>query len=276
MPRTNGIDWAALADEIRDGTMQLSELQRIALCRKLTKLVEFLETSLCCHRDLSCGNVFIDCHTWEVCLIDFDSLYHPSLSMPQATTCGTPGYIPHLAWNNGKLDSRRTWCQYVDRFALALLNTEFLLVRPGFKITGEGGIFDQDELRKQSGTGINSVMRALKSKYPYAAQLLDAAIHSSSFSDCPSPHDWNSFYNMVPGLVFRPPSPSDISRVTPEDLAKKLARCKPAIPPWPAPSLDEMTSKTRHIPKTKRGQRSCFDFLSNQWKKVNGIWRIES
>ena len=139
MPRINGLDWAGLADEIRDGNIQLDQDQRLAICRNLTKLVELMEIGQGCHRDSSCGNVFIDPRTLEVYLIDFDSFYHPSLSMPRATTCGTTGYTAHHDWGNGLLNAKRTWCQHVDRYALALLNAEFLLVRPGAEATGEGG-----------------------------------------------------------------------------------------------------------------------------------------
>ena len=252
MPRITGIDWATLADEIRDGTISLDQLQRFTLCKNLTELIELLEARRCCHRDLSCGNVFIDTKTWSVSLIDFDSLYHPNLTMPRDTTCGTTGYTAHHAWNNGRLDAYRTWCEYADRYALTLLNVEFLLVSRKAKATGEGGIFNQDELKKQSGRGISSIIRKLRSQYPYAAQLLDSTIHSSNFSDCPSPQDWNSLYNTVPGLMFVPPSLDDLLDVSPEHLARKLARCKQDAPLWQAPSLQEMPSKIPHVPEIPR------------------------
>jgi hypothetical protein len=66
MPRITGLDWAALADEIRDGSIRVDQLQRFTLCKNLTELIELLETGRCCHRDLSCGNVFVDRFTWQV------------------------------------------------------------------------------------------------------------------------------------------------------------------------------------------------------------------
>ena len=245
MPRVAGLDWSALAGKIRKGGIKPSELQRLTICKNLTSLVELLETRQCCHRDLSSGNIFIDENTWEVYLIDFDSFYHPSLRMPQFTTCGTPGYTSHLACNNDKFDPGKTWCQHVDRFALALLNAEFLLLGPQSKATEEGGIFDQDELRKQKGPGIKSVVASLKSRYPQAAQLLQAAIQSTSFSDCPAPKDWLSFYNTIPGLIVKPPSLSDFADITPEQLSEKLRKYKPALRPWPVPGVEEMTIKTK-------------------------------
>ncbi len=73
MPRISGLDWAAVADEIRDGNIQLDGSHRLALCSSLAHVVERLESSRCAHRDLSCGNVFVDTTTWEIYLIDFDA-----------------------------------------------------------------------------------------------------------------------------------------------------------------------------------------------------------
>jgi len=263
MPRITGYDWAALADEIRDGSIRLDQLQRFTLCKNLTELTGLLEARRCCHRDLSCGNVFIDTSTWQVSLIDFDSFYHPSFAIPKGTTCGTTGYTTHLAWNNGKLDARRTWCENADRYALALLNTEFILMNQGTEITGEGGIFDQDELRKQSGGRINSVIGQLRTQYPIAAQLLESTIHSSNFSDCPSPQDWNSLFNAIPGLMFKPLSLNDFQNDSPEYLAERFARCNSAAPLWPAPALLEMPNIIPQIPKAAKVQLPGVDLPSD-------------
>jgi len=236
MPKVAGFDWASLADELRDGSRKLDEQQRVTLCANLTQLVGQLEAARCVHRDISTGNVFVDPTDWQVYLIDFDSLYHPTLAMPKATTCGTPGYAAPYAWNNGRMDPARTWCERADRYALALINTEFLLVGPGTELTGDGGIFDQDELRKRSGRGIDSIVKELRTRYPGAAKLLESAIHSSDFSECPSPQDWDSFCGGGPGVVFKAPSLSDMPEV-PADLFRQH---RPAAPLWPAPKLPEM------------------------------------
>jgi serine/threonine protein kinase len=254
MPKVAGLDWAGLSDEIRDGKVCLDELHRVTLCKNLTQLVQLLEDYRCAHRDFSCGNVFVDSQTCQVYLIDFDSLYHPSLRMPRATTCGTMGYTPHHAWNNGNLDPRRTWCEYADRYALALINVEFLLMSPGIKTTGEGGIFDQDELRRQSGTGINSIIGQLRSKYPHASQLLEATIHSSDFKDCPSPQDWNRCFEAKPSLVSVTPSLDDLNCISPEHFVNLLGKCRPAAPLWPAPSLNQMPMKIPRLPASHRTQ----------------------
>jgi serine/threonine protein kinase len=255
MPRIKGLDWAGLADEIREGGIQLNQDQRLAIGRNLTKLVTLMEARQCCHRDFSCGNIFINPQTLEVYLIDFDSFYHPSLSMPRATTCGTTGYTAHHAWSNGQLDARRTWCQHADRYALALLNIEFLLVRPGLKATGEGGIFDQDELKRQAGNGINSVIGQLRSEYPHAAKLLKDTIESPTFSDCPSPQDWKGLFNTGQGRSILPPSLDDLN-IAPERCAKILSKCRPAAPLWPAPNLNQMPMKIPRLPRSPKTQNS--------------------
>jgi len=165
--------------------------------------------------------------------------------MPQVTTCGTAGYTSHLAWNNGNLDAHRTWCEYADRYALALICVEILLVGPGTGATGEGGIFDQDEMRSQSGRGIDSTLAELRARYPRAADLLEATIHSRRFSDCPSPQDWSGFAG---GQSFTPPTLDDLPRICPNDFADILKRLRHAAPLWPAPSLREMPAPVIRIP----------------------------
>ena len=267
MPRIDGVDWAGLADDIRDGSVKLDQNLRIALCRSLTELIELLEATQCCHRDLSCGNVFIELQQLRSYLIDFDSLYHPSLTMPRATTCGTTGYTPHHAWNGGQLDARQTWCEYADRYALALLNVEFMLVDSNSGVTGEGGLFDQDELRNQRGSGLSAILSRLKTTYPGAVQLLEATIHSSNLADCPSPADWNQFFNSVAGPTVKSPSLDALGIAKPNFLQNILRRLRPAAPLWPAPDLQQMPEKQLIIPKKPQIQLPKVDLPSDPWNQ---------
>lgn len=269
MPRVPGFDWAGLADELRDGSVQLNEVQRATICRNLTSLIALLEANQCCHRDLSCGNVFIDTNTWRVSLIDYDSLFHPSLVMPKATTCGTTGYTSHHAWNNGSLDPRRTWCLHADRYALALLNAEFLLAQPGTGSTAEGGLFEQEELKKQAGRGIDSIIAELMSQYPNVARLLESAIHSASFSDCPSPQDWANFCSTIPGLTGTPPSLGDLQKVRSGHFAHILRQRRAAAPLWPAPRLLEMPFRAPKVHKAPEVQLPKVTLPLDPWAKRN-------
>src|SRR4026208_1687299 len=86
MPRVNGSDWANIADKVRNGTIHLTPEQRLTICRHLSEKITILERNNLSHRDLSSTNIFIDTNTWEVHLIDWDSIYHVSLSIPSSTT----------------------------------------------------------------------------------------------------------------------------------------------------------------------------------------------
>lgn len=247
MPRVKGVDWACLADDIRNGGLVLEPAQRLTLCRNLSQLIALMEAHRCCHRDLSCGNIFMDIAAGDIHLIDFDSVFHVSLAMPRATTCGTAGYTAAYMWTGDDLDARRSWCEGADRYALALLNAEMLLVCSGTADTGEGGIFDQEELRNRRGKGIDSIAAELSARYPQAATLLLQAIHSRTPADCPTPGAWKSLFEGVPAGTPRASTlvelPDPVDRI-----AELLARTRPAAQLWPAPSLRDVPVARPQLP----------------------------
>jgi serine/threonine protein kinase len=247
MPRVKGIDWECLADDLREGGVVLAPPQRLTFCRNLTRLIGVLEAHRCCHRDLSCGNIFIDIATGDIYLIDFDSLFHPSLTMPNVTTCGTAGYTAPYMWTGGNLDARRSWCEGADRYAMALLNAEMLLVGSGTAATGEGGIFDQDELKNRSGKGIDSVLAELRARYPQAAAPVQQAIRSRTPADCPSPAAWTSVFHGAPAETTDLPRLADLPNWG-DRIVELLARARPAAPLWPAPSLKDMPAAIPQLP----------------------------
>jgi serine/threonine protein kinase len=263
MPRVKGIDWAGLADEIRDGEVVEQPL-RLTLCRNLTRIIELLETHGCAHRDLSCGNVFIEPGTGEVCLIDFDSLFHSSVAMPSATTCGTEGYTAPYAWVNGNLDPHRTWCEGADRYGLALLNVEMLLVNRGAKATSDGGIFQQEELKTRSGKGIDSIVAALKAQYPEAASLLLQAIRSRTPTDCPPPGAWNSLFQGVSAATANQPKLTDLPDLT-DRIVDVVARSRPAAPLWPAPTLRDLPAFVPQLPPQEYMTITSLELPPDPW-----------
>jgi len=250
MPRISGIDWASIADEVRDGRVRLERVHRLALCMGLTTLVAEMERHQCCHRDLSSGNVFVDTRSWEVRLIDFDSLYHPTLPFPAATTCGTAGYTAPFTWRNGGLDPAVTWCAHADRFAMTLLNVEFLVLGPGAPLTAEGGMFDQDELRARRGHGLEDVRTTLKSEYPQVVPLLESGLQSAGFEACPSPEAWNTVLDAVPGGPVKPPRLDELEILEADFFKQLLKKRRPAAPLWPAPSLHELPPIDVRVPRT--------------------------
>ena len=185
MPKVKGSDWTTITDGLRDNTAQLPQTQRVNLCHKLAQLVKQLEDNKLSHRDLSSSNVFIDLANDNIHLIDFDSMYHPSLIMPESTTMGSEGYMaPFIK------QGQSTWCQMADRFALAILNTEFLILNEHSPYCGEGGIFNQEDIYKRSGKTITYAQDELQRQYPKALELFNSAINSTSFKQCPAPEQW--------------------------------------------------------------------------------------
>jgi len=154
-------------------------------------------------------------------------------------------------------------------YALAILNAEFLLVTPGSKFTGEGGIFNEDELKNQRGSGINSIISKLRYKYPGAAQLLKTAINSSSFSDCPSPQQWSNLYNTAPGFVT-PPGLDEFTKIPADYFANALRKSKIRPRIYPAPSLEEMKFEIPRIPKI---WIPSTDILTKPEYKLDFNWR---
>lgn len=240
MPQIIGIDWAGLADEIRQGNIQISKAHKVELARNLTELIDLLEKNNCCHRDFSSGNIFISTTTWQIYLIDFESFYHPKLKMPKATTCGTTGYTAPFAWQSGTLDAKQSWCLYADRYALALLIVEFLVLDKGFPLTAEGGMFDQDELCTRSGTGLDQTIRTLEKDWPTVTNLFKKAINSKGFNSCPSPQDWRQMLESIPGVFVRPPKLGQLEKISADYFRKIIGMSRRPAPLWPAPCLADI------------------------------------
>ena len=249
MPRIQGVDWAAVADEVRDGRLRLDCDQRIVLCRKAAELATLLEAAGCAHRDISSGNTFINTTTWDVAFIDFDSVFHASLKMPKATTCGSEGYTPPFVWKNGRPRPEVTWCAQADRFALALICSEFLTIDKGSPVGAEGGMFDQEHLHHRAGVTVRHVAARLRDSYPDALTLFETALRSQRCADCPSPESWLAFCDARIGPTVTPPALDDLEAVLLEDFMQILQRRRPAAPVWPAPSLDQLPIEPLGVPQ---------------------------
>ncbi len=252
MPRIPGCDWASIADDLRDGNLNLETSQRVQLCRNLSRTVQQLEAAGCSHRDLSSGNVFIAPASLDVCLIDFDSLFHPTLTMPAATTCGTSGYTAPFAWRQGQPDAAASWCRQADRFALCLLNVEFLVVNRGSPVTNEGGIFDQEQLCGRRGAGLNRIRAALGSVALAAIPLVETALQSSTFSECPAPGDWLALCDQLAGPATVAPSLVDLEAIPDDYFHQLLRKQRPAAPLWPTPSLADLPQVDIALPAMAR------------------------
>jgi serine/threonine protein kinase len=193
MPQVISPTWAELLDSIREGSRSLSRVERLLLCQKLSQAVDWLESTGIAHRDLSDGNVMIDPINIEVHLVDWDGLYHRGLAMPANTSCGSRGYLAPFVKLNGPAEGDLTWRDKADRFALAALNSELLLMREGLPRVGGHGLFDQDDINNRSGKTVIEVRNGLRYTFPAASQLLEAALTARSFEECPGPLDWIDF-----------------------------------------------------------------------------------
>jgi serine/threonine protein kinase len=193
MPKVPGSTWASIADDLRDGTLVLSTAERLQMCINLAGCVCTLEAGQCCHRDISHTNVFFD-QDGRAYLIDWDCLYHPQLTFQPNTTVGTMGCIaPFIRACDGNADPALSWCAYSDRFALAVLITEILLVGRETPLPHEDGtLFSQAQIDSAGNDFVTDQIQKLKKLSKPCGYLLQQAFSSSNFSECPSPCDWVS------------------------------------------------------------------------------------
>jgi len=238
MPRVEGTDWAGVAHDIRQGTIDPPRQQRVTLGQKLADLIEALEAAGCAHRDLASGNVFVDITSRRIRLIDFDSLYQDRLSRPANTTAGTSGYSAPYAFDGDDLSAEKTWRPYADRYALGLLVVEFCLMDRNCPVTGDGGMFDQKELCRRQGRGLATARNALSRDWPNLVEPFDATIRSRGFASCPSPKNWHNALSQDALPLAYPGLLTDVSTASFEEILARAAQSK--TPTWPAPTLSSI------------------------------------
>jgi serine/threonine protein kinase len=246
MPRVRGIDWLSLADSIRDGTITLGKDVRAAICRSLVSRVRALEDAGLSHRDLSITNVFIDPGTWQVHLIDWDALYHYSLVLPRNTTVGTPGYTAPFVMTSTGEDAYESWCPHADRFAMALLCTEFLMIDRGSEFTHDGGLFEQRDLYARRGPTVRKVLLDLMLRYPGIRRLVERALMAETFSACPSPDEWLAAPPLA--TVIPAPNPDRQSVMSRFDwYMQKLKEPRPPAPSAPPLPVIDFSAVIRNM-----------------------------
>lgn len=235
MPKIDGVDWAAVADKLRAGDIALSGGERLRLVLALAGAVHALEEADCAHRDLSTGNLYLWSEARQVALIDWDSAFHPSLTMPANTTCGSTGYMAPFVWVGDNVDPALTWGPGADRFALAVCCVEFLLMDRGAPFHGDGGMFDQEDLRRRRGATIDAAQARLRRDFPDAAGLFARALSARAYLECPSPGSWEAVAASAANVALAPQI--DQLPVTDLDFAAFLVSRTPPPPIWPAPPL---------------------------------------
>ena len=215
MPKIQGSDWTAMIEKLRNEAFSISAQNRLTLCKNLASLVVFMENHKVAHRDLSSGNIFVQ--QKGISLIDFDAMYHPSLSIPNSTTIGSEGYIAPFAKN-----VESTWNSYADRFALTILCVEMLILDKNSPCNGEGGIFSQDDLDNRSGLTIDYTKSTLKINPQVLELFINQSLISDSFDKCPPPKSWLNL-NGVSNAVhqYSPPPITKSSTHMPEIFGGK-------------------------------------------------------
>lgn len=191
MPKVPGAPWASMAEDFRDGVLQMPLSQRLGLGLALARCVDLLEAGFCSHRDLSPGNVFVT-PDGRVYLIDWDCTYHSSLPFQANTTLGTMGYMaPFLKVTGGTADPALSWRPHADRFALAVLVAEILLVGPDTPAAHEDGtLFSQAQIDEPENGFVREIIGRLKELAKPCGSLLERAFGSLGFEACPSPQEW--------------------------------------------------------------------------------------
>jgi hypothetical protein len=108
------------------------------------------------------------------------------------------GFTPPFVRLNGIEDTSVTWRRFSDRFSLAILSAEFLVVGRGSPLTNDGGVFKQSEIYNRGGAGISKIIGILQREFPKAVGLLEQALRAASFDSCPTWEDWTGFCGVIP------------------------------------------------------------------------------
>lgn len=217
MPRVIAADWSEMVGKVRDGTADLSLGDRVTLVENLCAKIEVLERAQLAHRDLSATNVMVDA-SLGIHLIDWDSLYAPSLQMPANTTVGTNGYAaPFIRERNN--DPAATWAVGGDRFALAVLILEAFAAASGCALTGDGGLLEQSELDARGGPSIQQALEAAGRHTDVVEPLFRQTLQAYGALDCPSPSDWMQSFRDVAAMPRHTASQPVLGGFVPLDLS---------------------------------------------------------
>ena len=191
MPKVPGSSWAAMADGLRTAELDLSIKQRLQVGLNLADCIARLEAAGCCHRDLSSSNVFL-VPAGQTYLIDWDCLYHAALPYQANTSAGTMGYIAPFMRVSSSSDweASRSWCPCADRFALAILIAEFLLIGRDSPLHEDGTLFSQAQIDDSSNKFVTEQINALRNLSKRCGSLLEQAFYTVAFDTCPSPSEW--------------------------------------------------------------------------------------
>jgi len=259
MPKVPGTTWASIADDLRNGSLVLSLPERLSIGLTLAKCVALLEAGHCSHRDLSSTNLFV-APKGEVFLIDWDCIYHPDLEFQSNTTVGTMGYIaPFAHVTKRDSDAAWSWCECADRFALAVLIAEILLVGHDTPLVQEDGtLFSQAQIDEGGSRIVREQGKRLRQISWRAGTLLEQAFMSNRFEDCPSPGAW---IRALKTTLYRQAN-SQRTAGKPRRQESKRVLCGKCETPFPM-----LTAKYDQLQKRNKSPlcTDCFEVQQSQW-----------
>lgn len=190
MPKMPGKSWQEVAREIRTGRQKLPMVHRIGFAKYLAEAVKSMENNACAHRDLSNSNMLVDLREYVIYLVDWDSLFHGSIYFHENTPAGTEGYMAPWVKENGKWNAKKSWNRKADRFSLAILIAELLLVNKGTARYHDGCHFAQEMFFNARQSYITKTIEALHNISESLGHLFQQTIIAKSYDDCPDPLNW--------------------------------------------------------------------------------------
>lgn len=244
MPEVPGVSWKTATQEIRSGSREMPLAHRLEFAKSLADAVCALEDNGCAHRDLSQQNLFLDFQEYVVYLVDWDSLFHGSLYFHRNATPGTEGYI--APWTRDKLgnwDSRKSWHRNADRFSLAILLAEMLLVDQSAPSYYEGALFSQEMFFNTRHANLVHAKDTLMKFSESLGELFSKTLAAPYFDECPAPAKWRAALD----TVVAEPVPVPESEESPQDQAEQPANENNTVRTVVVPSLVESPSRRLHL-----------------------------
>lgn len=154
----------------------------VALCRRFIEVMDELERIGAAHTDIAPGNVMLTLQSRDVQLLDLEDLFFPGAQPPSIQNTGSAGYR-HPSADNGKT----TWCPEGDRYAVAIMAAEFLIVsNPALgMLASDTGFFEGDRNSPIGAQRLALAYPFLDSTAPDFARLFKMAWNSSTLALCP-------------------------------------------------------------------------------------------
>jgi len=195
MPWIRGSTWFDILSKVEVGRNVYGLEVGLPLCRRFLEVMKQLELAGLAHTDIAPGNVMVDLKSMDVQLLDLEDLYVPGSNAPQVQNTGSAGYR-HPSADSGKT----TWCAEGDRYALAVMAAEMLLLaNPALRAqVDDNGLFAGDRTSPSGGDRFAAALPYLQSVDAEFARLFEFAWWSPTLEDCPRASQFLEAIGKVP------------------------------------------------------------------------------